>query len=441
MKLNSIFKKSIVMSVVLLFIFQIILFLSLYIFLPKYYLNYQVKNFETMSDTLKEGIKGGFDSEYELISYLNSNLQSDRYMYEIYENNTLVYTSDFQSLSISSDSVTKQPNMIRSDEIDIKIGDSTYDIYLKTRIEPIKEFKPVLLKFFPMLSIFTLILSILMSYLIAMYFSKPIKRLDKQAKDLSEFKFTQTTEEIRDDEIGRLTNTLNLLSTHLKEYSEQKEIEIKKVFKREKDRKDFMTGVTHELKTPVTILQGQTECMIEKIGKYKDRDFYLKENLKEIKRLNLLIEQILISSKVEDEEYKKKYEFINVHDIIEDSIEKNQKIYSDINLDINLDTDKIWCDRFLMDIIISNAISNAYKYTYDKSIKIVKNKTHLIISNACDENVDLDKVKEFFVQGDSSRNTSGHGIGLYVTDKAMKKLKKDLVIKKENNQYIIEIEL
>ena len=125
--------------------------------------------------------------------------------------------------------------------------------------------------------------------------------------------------EINDkDEIGELSNSLNLMNKNLKEsfhklesMNSQLTEEIEMERKLEKERREFIATISHELKSPITIINGQLEGMIYNIGKYKDRDKYLKESYDVIQKMSELVQEILHLSERENGEFK--YNFTNVN--------------------------------------------------------------------------------------------------------------------------------
>ena len=121
-----------------------------------------------------------------------------------------------------------------------------------------------------------------------------------------------------EDEIGELSNSLNLMNKNLKESFDKlermnsqltEEIEMER--KLEKERREFIATISHELKSPITIINGQLEGMIYNIGKYKDRDKYLKESYGVIQKMSELVQEILHLSERENGEFK--YNFVNVN--------------------------------------------------------------------------------------------------------------------------------
>ena len=160
-----------------------------------------------------------------------------------------------------------------------------------------------LLRSIPVLLLLMLLISLLLARLFSYWAVQPIRRVSNIAAHMAELDFSWYCPDIRDDEIGRLSGNLNLLSDKLQEaLSElhdrnrvlQDEITLEK--ERERRRMLFLSGVTHELKTPVAIVIGQLEGMQANIGVYRDHTKYLARCTEIMQSLNDFIREILLVS-------------------------------------------------------------------------------------------------------------------------------------------------
>lgn len=115
----------------------------------------------------------------------------------------------------------------------------------------------------------------------------------------------------RTDEIGVLANNLDTMAERLNETineltvaNQQLQEDIEKEKEREKLQTEFFRAVSHELKTPLTILKGELEGMVYEIGKYKDTKKYLKHSLKVTDDIGKIIQEILSVAIMKDEHFK-----------------------------------------------------------------------------------------------------------------------------------------
>ena len=97
---------------------------------------------------------------------------------------------------------------------------------------------------------------------------------------------------------------------------------INKEREEEKKRKEFIATISHELKTPITIISGQLEGMIYNIGKYKDRETYLKKSYDCTQELRALVDEMMEISKSEILEKDLKLEVINLSDLLKDLVNR-----------------------------------------------------------------------------------------------------------------------
>ena len=139
-------------------------------------------------------------------------------------------------------------------------------------IQPIKEASSVIRSFYFYLLIGFLILAIFLSRIYSKLISNPLINLNNVAKKMSNFDFDVKCEINSDDEIGNLANTLNFLSSNLEnalqtlqEKNAQLERDIEKERNLENMRKDFVSSVSHDLRTPLGIISGYAEGLLDGI--------------------------------------------------------------------------------------------------------------------------------------------------------------------------------
>ena len=114
------------------------------------------------------------------------------------------------------------------------------------------------------------------------YVTRPVLRINRVSKRMAELDFSWRCEENRTDELGTLAHSLNEMSqklsasmTDLKCANEKLQADIERERALEQAQLDFFSAVSHELKTPITVIKGQTEGMILNVGDYQDRNKYL----------------------------------------------------------------------------------------------------------------------------------------------------------------------
>jgi two-component system sensor histidine kinase VanS len=131
----------------------------------------------------------------------------------------------------------------------------------------------------------------------------------------------------------------------------------------ERRRRDFFSAISHELKTPVTILKGELDGMILGVGKFKDRDKYLQEAYETTESIEKLVSEIMAAAKLDM--VKMTREEINLSELTQDCLLKIDELINVkyIRIEQDFSDTKIFADKKLMSIVISNIIGNAVKHS------------------------------------------------------------------------------
>lgn len=291
----------------------------------------------------------------------------------------------------------------------------------------------VLNRILPSLGVITVIVSILIALFFARYITRPILKVNEASKRMVKLDFRKPYPEKRSDEIGILAENLNQLAEHLEdtlqELKEKNQIlqdEIQREQEMERKQLSFFAAVSHELKTPVTILKGQIQGMISGIGGYKDRDKYLKRSYEVVFSMEGLIQEILDVSRMKSAGFLLNFSTISLDSIVKGIIQEWEDIATDRGVTLHTEIEEkteICADRVLFQKVIGNLISNAVKYTPDNGniwCKVYKNEEGVIFSvenNA--EHIseqEIPKLFDAFYRREKSRNrkAGGSGLGLYI---------------------------
>lgn len=169
---------------------------------------------------------------------------------------------------------------------------------------------------------------------------------------------------------------------------------------------EFLRGASHELKTPLTSLKIVLENMQFKVGKYKDRDFYLEKCGEMVDELDAGIRELLLMSKMDSFE---KSEWIKISEVVEESLRRNQIMIAEKNLQIRIEVgeQKIWLNRTALSMVLANLIGNAVKYAEEGGrISVQMRDGVLEIKNSYKASVN---------------EQSGSGLGLYIVKNLLKR--------------------
>ncbi len=353
------------------------------------------------------------------------------------QNNNIIYTTDAMNRGcITSDQKFGSVNLYKKDFINsgetktsfkitnprfnnetlvygAKIKDNVY-AFINTSLVPIDSTIMILKNQLIIVSAVVLVLSIVIAYFISKKISKPIITLNESAKKLAkqEYDVVFTTDNDY-DEINELRDTLNYTRDELSKNDEL--------------RRDLMANVSHDLKTPLTMIKAYAEMVRDLTYKNKTkRNDNLNTIITEADRLNILVNDILSLSKLESNIETLKIEKFDLVELVKTIVE-HYKIFSlteDYKFIINMhETVIISADKKKIEQVVYNLINNAINYTgKDKKVFInifdFSKKVRLEVvdtGNGIDQD-DLNKIWDKYYKTDKNhrRHTVGTGLGLAI---------------------------
>ncbi|WP_156625968.1 HAMP domain-containing protein [Clostridium tertium] len=306
-------------------------------------------------------------------------------------------------------------------------------------MQPINEATVVIKEFYFYLFLGFSIIGIILSSIYANLISKPLVNINKVAKRMSAMDFSAKCDVESDDEIGDLATTLNFLSSTLKntledlKYKNKKlEEDIEKERKLESMRKDFVDSVSHDLKTPIGIIEGYAEGLKDGIATGESASLYLDTIIDEANKMNKLVSNMLELSKLEAGISNILIERFNILRLIQKLIKSFSLEFEANNITLDLISDFEYCyvigDTLQLEQVMTNLISNALKYTPrgEKVIIEVLDKNEIVdisVENkgANIPNEELSKLYNKFYKLDKARNSSqsSNGLGLAIVKRIL----------------------
>ena len=178
----------------------------------------------------------------------------------------------------------------------LALADGTYTLQIMMSARTVNQLNEAFWRLIPIIGIVVLAISLIVSCFVTRLLTKPILEISDISKRLTTLDMTWRCNTSRTDEVGTLALNLNTMAARLdstlKELSaanEKLQADIEQERRLEKLRVDFFQAVSHELKTPITVLKGELEGMIYQVGEYKDRDAHLREIFQSEDRLTAII--------------------------------------------------------------------------------------------------------------------------------------------------------
>ena len=208
------------------------------------------------------------------------------------------------------------------------------------------------------------VLIILICLSIAYMVIKPIRRIETTAKHIARKEFDYPIDTTRHDELGDLSRSIDRMSKELESTINNLHQEIERVQRLEVIRKEFVSNFTHEIKTPLGIINGFSE-LVEIEQDEKKRNEYITIIQNETKRINELVLAMLDLSKLESQKVSLKLEEVDLLDIVGDCLDSMMYLFErkQIKVHTQLDSSMVKADRFKIEMVIDNFISNALRYT------------------------------------------------------------------------------
>lgn len=316
--------------------------------------------------------------------------------------------------------------------------DNNYVLYIRMPISSIRESVKISNRFFYLIGGIAIIIGSIAVSIISKKFTKPIVELNDIAKRMSKLDFSKKYRIIdADDEINELGKSMNTVSEklentieQLKETNIQLEKDIEQKSKIDEMRKQFISDVSHELKTPIAIIQGYAEGLKENVNTDEEsRNFYSDVILDEANKMDKLVKQLLELMKLEYGKREFNNQKFNIVELIQEVIRKSNVMYEEQNIEVCINSDKevyVFADDFYIEQVITNYFTNAIKHVKEVNGKkkitftVIKNETtgkiRISVHNTGDniKEEDLNRIWNRFYKVDSSRNRSdgGSGIGL-----------------------------
>lgn len=344
--------------------------------------------------------------------------------------------------------ITDRENDLRNASVDLSnakeyvffFADSTeeYTLMVISEARAVNQVTATLLQILPLIIVSIVCISLFAAFFYSNYITKPIVAISTRSKKMADMESDCYCDESRNDEIGILAHSLNEMAanlfsalTQLKTANNILKQDIDKERELDRQRMMFFSAVSHDLKTPITVLQGQLEGMLQNYGSYKDRDKYLEKSLTITKSMEHTIQEIVTISRIDTADFildRKEFDFTEqVREVLARFIDLIEQKEFVLDLDI-VDRIIVNADLKLTEKVLSNLLSNAIRYSpAQEKISITlcsqNGQTHFSIFNTGVQISEeaLPHIFEAFYRADYSRNrqSGGSGLGLYLVKRIL----------------------
>ncbi|WP_270483888.1 HAMP domain-containing sensor histidine kinase [Holdemanella biformis] len=374
----------------------IVLFIHLFVYLifPRTYLDVRKEEIYTKANEITENLNGKSEDyiEQALDFYSNTN-EIKAFIKKNASSNEVEIKNDLNvDLKSSNNSL-----IIEERKLKLDTGKSIRLQFVSTA-DMQSQAKNLSLQFLP----YSLILSLCFSAIVSFVYAKSIKNYVVEIKRVTD-QIMALDKKARleidsNDEIGQLKAQINDLYETLLDSISNLELKNKEILRLEKIKYDFFKGASHELKTPLASLKIILENMKYNVGKYKNRDFYIDDCIDLVDHLTKNIQQILSVYSIEN--LKDDEEIVCIKNELSRVLQKYDVLIHQKELRIQNDVkdETMYIGKTALNIILSNLISNAINYSYEKGmIQIGIEQDYFYIQNKQDPT-----------------QPKGNGLGLYI---------------------------
>lgn len=346
--------------------------------------------------------------------------------------------------------------------------DNGFETYIRIPLSSIQESVRISNRFLYTIAGIVIIIGGIAIIYISKSFSNPISEINSIAKKMANLDFSHKYVVTDDDEINELGKSINVMSEKLEKTINQLrnanielERDIERKSKIDEMRKSFISDVSHELKTPIALIQGYSEGLLENVNTDEEnRKFYAEVILDESNKMDKMVKQLLELTKLEYEKREFNNRTFNIVELEKEIVRTSQVMLDEKNTKVEFETPEIidvFSDDMYISQIITNYLTNAIKHVIEvdgeKYIKITntvlheKQKVRVSVfntgNNISEEN--LNRIWNRFFKADEARNRDdgGSGIGLSIVRAIMNNYGNDFGVENKSNgvEFYFEIDL
>ena len=358
--------------------------------------------------------------------------------------NVLLHTDDMEVLYSNYQYQLLRKNDTRLDsEYLVLVGvlENGDMILMRTAVESIRESAAISNRFLLFVGAAAIVSSLLVAFFTTRHITKPLQQLTDISKRMVDLDFNAKYESNRSNsyEVEELGNHINRLSenlertiSELKTANVELQDDIEKKIQIDEMRKEFLSNVSHELKTPLALIQGYAEGLQECINDdAESREFYCDVIIDEADKMNRMVKKLLTLNQLEFGNDQVVMERFDMTELVR-GVANSTKILMEqkgIRLELdNLEEAWVWGDEFKVEEVITNYMSNAINHADGgKVIRVFytrfEDKLRVSVFNTGqpipEDDIDKIWVKFYKVDKARTREYGGSGIGLSIVKAIM----------------------
>ena len=305
-------------------------------------------------------------------------------------------------------------------------------------------------------------ISILAIWFLSQRLTKPLEELTDISIRMGNLDFNAKYESGGEDEIGVLGQNFNKMSkeleqtiSELKTANNELQKDIEKKERIDDMRKEFLSNVSHELKTPIALIQGYAEGLKECINdEAESRDFYCEVIIDEAAKMNNMVKKLLTLNQLEFGNDQISMECFDLTELVRGVVNSAQLLADQKDAQILFVQDTsvyVWGDEFKIEEVVTNYVSNAINHIDGErkiEIKMQRREGHIRLSvfntgkPIPEEDIDKIWIKFYKVDKARTREYGGSGIGLSIVKAIMESMNQKFGVKNYENgvEFWFELE-
>ena len=346
--------------------------------------------------------------------------------------------------------IVQKENYTMQKSYDSRLGADFYELWgtigngdfiiMRTAVQSIKDNVDISNKLITYMGIAILAIGIIVSIIFSSVFTKPILKLSEIAKRMADMDFNARYEGDDKSEIGVLGSSMNYMSERLEENISQlkaanRELQrdIERKEKIDEMRTEFLSNVSHELKTPIALIQGYAEGLKEGVtDDPESMNYYCDVIIDEASKMNGMVKKLLTLNQIEFGNEELVMERFDIVDLIRSCLSANELRTSQNGIKIEFNHEKdvmdVWSDEYKVEEVVTNYLTNAINHCdFDKIIKVdavyMGDNVRVYVYNTGKPipEEDIDKIWTKFYKVDKARTREygGNGIGLSIVKAIM----------------------
>lgn len=332
------------------------------------------------------------------------------------------------------------------------LADNNY-IVMRTALESIRESAVISNRFLTYVGMLGIVVSAIVIFLVTRRITNPILQLVDISKRMTNLDFEAKFVSKKENEIDILGEHMNLLSetlertiSELKSANNELLLDIKNKNEIDEMRKEFLSNVSHELKTPLALIQGYAEGLQVSVNEEEgSKEFYCEVIIDEAGKMNQMVKKLLTLNQLEFGKESVTMERFELTELIRGVINATSILREQNQIELEYE-DKgpmyVWADEFKTEEVLTNYLSNAIHHAAGEKKIVITTKEKEGVIRTCvfntgsqipEEEIESIWIKFYKVDKARTREYGGNGIGLSIVKAIMDSFHKECgVINKEN---------